>query len=126
MEKKKVLIVEDEKFIMDILVEGFNLFGDFEVFCAADGEEALREAKKNLPDAMLLDIQLPKIGGFEVCRLVKSDPDLSRTKIIMLSGFTQSADRQKALDMGADVFIPKPFRPSILVKQVEGLIQGKS
>ncbi len=125
MDKKTILIVEDEKFIMDILVEGFNLFSDFQIFCASDGEEALKEARAHNPDAILLDLQLPKIGGFEVCRQVKSDPSLKQTKVMILSGFTQSSDRQKALEVGADAFAAKPFQPSILVKQMEKLLCQK-
>jgi DNA-binding response OmpR family regulator len=120
--KLKVLIVEDEVFILELLLEVFGNFGDYQVYGAKDGEEALDMARENDPDVIILDVQLPKVNGLEVCRLVKADTSLSHAKILMLSGMTQSADRQKALDAGADTYVTKPFKPSFLVEKVEEML----
>jgi len=123
-DKLKILIVEDEVIIMELLQEVFITFGDYQIFSAMDGEEALHMARENDPDIILLDVQLPKVNGHDVCRLVKGDSSLSHAKVLMLSGRTQSIDRQKALDAGADDYVSKPFKPSFLVEKVEAMLKN--
>jgi len=102
---RKVLVVDDEK----LIVKGirFSLEQDgMEVTCAYDGEEALQFVKENSFDIVLLDVMLPKLGGFEVCQQIR---DFSNVPIIMLTAKTDDMDKILGLDYGADDYITKPF-----------------
>ena len=121
---KKILIVEDEETILELLSEIFSDLGDYRILYARDGEEALRLVRGNNPDIILLDIHIPRINGYEVCKSVKSDPAMSRTKVLMLSGMVQDSDRRKAQEVGVDAFITKPFDLIALVEKVEELLRS--
>ena len=121
---KKILIAEDEEDILELLSAIFGDLGDYEILCARDGEEALRITRVDNPDIILLDIQLPKLNGYEVCKLVKSDPTMSQTKVLMISGMAQNSDWQKAREAGADGYIIKPFSSIELVEKVEELLRS--
>jgi two-component system alkaline phosphatase synthesis response regulator PhoP len=121
---KKILIVEDEEDIMKLLSAIFDDLEDYKVLCARDGEEALRVARVDNPDIILLDILLPKLNGYKVCKLIKSDLAMSHTKVLMLSGMAQSSDRLKAQEAGADGYIAKPFSSTALVEKVEELLRS--
>ena len=121
---KKILIAEDEEDILELL---FAIFGDlegYETLCARGGEETIRLARVNNPDIILLDIQLPKLNGYEVCKLVKSDPTMSQTKVLMISGMAQNSDWRKAQEVGADGYIIKPFSSIELVEKIEELLRS--
>ncbi len=119
---KKILIVEDEENILELLSVIFGDLGDYEILCAKDGEEALRIARVDNPDIIVLDVRLPKLNGYEVCKSVKSDPAMSHIKVLMLSGLVQNSDLQKAQEVGADGYITKPFDSIALVEEVEELL----
>ena len=121
---KKILIAEDEEDIFELLSAIFGDLGDYEILCARDGEETLRIARVDNPDIILLDIQLPKLNGYEVCKLVKSDPIMSQTKVLMISGMAQNSDWHKAQEVGADGYIIKPFGSIELVEKVEELLMS--
>ena len=121
---KKILIAEDEEDILELLSAIFGDLGDYEILCARGGEETLRIARADNPDIILLDIQLPKLNGYEVCKLVKSDPTMSQTKVLMISGLAQNSDWQKAREAGADGYIIKPFSSIELVQKVEELLRS--
>jgi DNA-binding response OmpR family regulator len=123
---KKILIVEDEETILELLLATFGDLMDYKILCAGDGEEALRIARVDNPDIILLDILLPKINGYEVCKSVKSDPTISHIKVLMLSGMVQSSGWQKAQEVGADAYIAKPFSSIALVEKVEELLRSNS
>ena len=102
---KLILIVEDEKNIADILK--FNLENEgYRTAMASDGEEALEKVKSVSPDLILLDLMLPKLSGFEVCKAVR---EFSDTPIIMLTARGEETDKIQGLDLGADDYITKPF-----------------
>jgi CheY-like chemotaxis protein len=82
---KKILIVEDEKHIIELLCAIFDGLANYRTIYARDGQEALKLARINAPDIILLDIYLPELDGYEVCRFVKSDPTMSHTKVLMIS-----------------------------------------
>ena len=103
---KTVLVVDDEKNIVDIL--RFNLIKEgYEIITAYDGETALTEYSKNRPDIILLDVMLPLIDGFEVCRQIRSSD--KTTPIIMLTAREEETDKVFGLELGADDYITKPF-----------------
>lgn len=116
MAKKTVLVVDDEFSIRE-LVE-LSLEPDFEVVKAENGEEALVLAKR-IPDLIILDIMMPKVDGFEVCRKLKKDPETKGIPIIMLTAKHTVDDLKKAISNNVDEFITKPFEPDILKKRVE-------
>ena len=121
---KKLLVVEDEEAILELISAILDDNGDYIILCARDGEEAIRIAQADHPDAILLDIQLPRINGYEVCKLIKSDPSMSHVKILMLSGMAQNAGWQKAQEVGADGYIAKPFSSIALSENVEELLRS--
>lgn len=121
---KKILIVEDEEDIVGLLCAIFGDFANYETLYAKDGQEALNITRDNNPDIILLDIQLPELTGYEVCRLVKSDPALSHTKVLILSGRPQDSDCLKAREAGADDCISKPFSSIALFEKVEELLRN--
>jgi len=120
---RKILVAEDEKSIRDLVTAIFNQNGSgYEVIPAGDGQEALDMVNKYNPDIVLLDIRLPKINGFEVCSSIKSNPDSSGTKVLIISGQAQKYDFLKAQEAGADGYIVKPFLPAALTEKVEELL----
>jgi two-component system alkaline phosphatase synthesis response regulator PhoP len=121
---RKILIAEDEEDIIELLCSIFDDIEDCEAFCARDGEEALGITRMNNPDIIVLDIQLPRLNGYEICKLVKSDPAMAQIKVLMLSGMVQNSDRLKAHEAGADDYITKPFSSTELIEKVEKLLRN--
>ncbi|QFG01016.1 DNA-binding response regulator [Psychrobacillus glaciei] len=112
---KKILVVDDEKPIADILQ--FNLKKEgFQVFCAYDGDEALRKVEEIQPDLMLLDIMLPNRDGMEVCREIRKKYDFP---IIMLTAKDSEIDKVLGLELGADDYVTKPFSTRELIARVK-------
>lgn len=116
----KVLIVEDDKNIMTGLVDNLELEG-YKTIIARDGKEALKQAKEKAPDLIILDIMLPKLNGFEVCKELKIQG--IRSPIIILSAMAQEADKVLGLELGADDYITKPFSPRELVVRVKAVLR---
>ena len=115
MDKKKILVVEDEKAIADILV--FNLGREgYDTMAAYDGAEGLHKALTESPDLILLDVMLPEMDGFEVCRRVRAQSDIP---IIMLTAREEEADKVMGLELGADDYITKPFSMRELMARVK-------
>ena len=84
-----------------------------------DGEEAVAMAEREKPDLILMDIQLPKISGYEAARAIKSNPELKHIPIIAVTSYALSGDDKKAYEAGCDDYITKPFRPSVLLEKVK-------
>jgi two-component system cell cycle response regulator len=120
----KILIVEDEEVVVKLLAAIFSDLMNYMTFYARNGREAINIARVNNPNIILLDIQLPDITGYEVCKLVKSDPAMSHTKVVILSGMTQNSDWLKAQEVRADDYIAKPFNSIALMKRVEELLRS--
>ena len=106
--RKKILIVDDEPNIVMSLEYAFKK-KDFEVFIARDGTEALEIAERHFPDIVLLDIMMPQMDGYATLGKIKQNKDLQNTKVIFLSAKNKPADVQKGLDLGADMYMTKPF-----------------
>ncbi|MBB16104.1 DNA-binding response regulator [Candidatus Poribacteria bacterium] len=118
----KVLIVEDDPDIVDIL--SYNLKqADLKVTSVPDGSSALAEVKRRLPDLILLDLMLPKVDGLEVCRLLKGEPETKNVPIIMITAKGEEVDRIVGLELGADDYIIKPFSPREVVLRVRSVLK---
>jgi two-component system, OmpR family, alkaline phosphatase synthesis response regulator PhoP len=120
MAKKRILVVDDEKDIAQV-VKLRLLANDYEVLTAHDGQAALDTAKKEKPDLIILDIMLPKMDGYKVCGLLKSDARYSKIPIIMFSAKAQAEDATLGKEVGADAYITKPFEPNALLTKIKEL-----
>jgi CheY-like chemotaxis protein len=118
---KKILIVDDEDKVRK-LVEVTLSVGDVEIVHAATGKEALERAREVKPDIVLLDVMMPgQLDGYDVCRLLKQDPDTKDIYIIMLTAKGQKADKERGLALGADDYFVKPFSPMELMDKIDNL-----
>jgi len=109
VEQKKVLIVEDEELIQKFFTEILEY--KYEVHVASNGDEGLKIAKEIKPDLILLDIMMPQKDGFEVCAILRKEKQFDKSIIIMVTGLSDRDTKMKALKMGADDIISKPFNP---------------
>lgn len=117
---KKILIVDDEPNIL-MSLDFLMRKNGYHVFIARDGEEALQIIGDEKPDVIILDIMMPKVDGYEVCQYVKQQYELAETKVIFLSAKSKEADIQKGYNMGADLYLTKPFSTRTLVEKVKAL-----
>jgi DNA-binding response OmpR family regulator len=120
MTAKRVLIAEDEPHIVESLRFILKREG-YDVSDAGDGEAACRALQRSRPDLVILDVMLPRLNGFEVLRRLRADPALDGLPVIMLTAKGQTQDRRTAEDIGADVFITKPFSNRDVVDHVQRL-----
>ncbi|HLU18128.1 MAG TPA: response regulator [Edaphocola sp.] len=118
---RKILIVDDEPNIVMALDYAFRK-NDFQVFIARDGQEALDLLEKEIPNVIILDIMMPKVDGYETLRQLKQNKNLASTKVIMLSAKNKDTDIEKALNLGADAYITKPFSIKKIVEQIQELL----
>lgn len=121
----KILIVEDDDDIRELIAFNLEMSG-FEIIRCDNGEEALKIIPEKKPDLILLDVELPGIDGFEVCRILRSKPQCRDTPVIMLTARTEDEDIIKGLETGADDYITKPFRPKILLARVKTALRRKT
>lgn len=120
--KQRILVVDDEPEAVE-LVE-FNLKqAGFDVTTAADGDEALKKAKANLPALVVLDLMLPEIDGLEVCKLLRRDPATAKIPVLMLTAKAAEIDRVLGLELGADDYVTKPFSPRELVLRIKKILE---
>lgn len=124
--KQKILIVEDEVHIRTLLEQALEELEDehnVEVLSAGDGEEGLEVIRAERPQVVFLDIMMPKLNGYEVCRAVKEDPELKDTMIVLLTAKGQEVDRKKGLVLGAYDYMTKPFDPDEVVDLARELLR---
>ena len=119
---KKILIVEDEKEILELIQMYLEREG-FRTLTTMSGFEALKLARSEHPHLVILDLMLPEMDGFEVCRHIRSDLTLSGTPIIMVTAKVEHADTIVGLELGADDYVTKPFQPRELVARVKALFR---
>lgn len=122
--EKCILIVDDEPFIRILLEQTLEDFEDLgvEILVAADGEEALDLAKANPPALIFLDVMMPKVDGYEVCRRLKADPVTAGSTIVLLTAKGQEIDRIRGIEAGADDYMTKPFDPDQVVAKAEEVL----
>ena len=122
MKKQHILVIEDEEDIQQLV--SFNLIkAGFHVSCADSGEEGMRYIQSEKIDCVLLDWMLPGITGLDVCRQIRSNPDLQHVPIIMLTAKGEEDDIIAGLENGADDYIAKPFSPKVLVARINTVLR---
>jgi len=116
---KKVLIVDDEPHIRLLMAQTLEELEDegVEVLIAENGEEAIETIKMEKPDLVFLDVMMPKMNGFDVCYAVKNNLDIQDVYIIMLTAKGQEFDKEKGQQVGADLYMTKPFDPDEVVEK---------
>lgn len=121
---KKILIVDDEAHIRMLIEQTLEELEDdgVEFLTAENGEVALETIREENPQLVFLDVMMPKMNGMEVCRRVKIEEGMKDTFIVLLTAKGQEADRQKGLDVGADVYMTKPFDPELLLEKAKEVL----
>lgn len=123
MAKKKLLIVDDVPENLTVLYK--LLRDEYEVIGANSGQEAIKLVPIHNPDLILLDIMMPEMNGYEVCRIIKEQDAFKQTPIIFVSALIEEADEAKGFDLGAVDYITKPFKPSILKHRISTHLELK-
>ena len=121
---KKILVVEDNE-ANRILMRQILKYHGYEVLEAADGAAGLAMAREHMPDLILLDLQMPVMGGFAVIRELRKTPELSTLKVIAVTSFAMKGDREKALQAGFDEYVTKPIDTRKFVELVKRNIEVK-
>ena len=124
MPNEKILIVDDEEDILELLKYNLSREG-YKVSCAASGEETLMAVRSGIPDLIVLDLMLPGIDGLDVARQLKNDPKTRDVPIVMLTAKGEEADIVTGLELGADDYITKPFSPRVLLARVRAVLRRR-
>ena len=122
--KHRVLIVDDNQAnceLLDAYLDGI----DCDTQIAEDGQEALEKVKAFNPDLILLDVMMPKLSGFEVCKQLKSDPETASIMILMVTALNELGDIERAVDAGTNDFLSKPVNRVELIKRVQNMLELK-
>jgi CheY-like chemotaxis protein len=123
MEQKKILVADDNENIREALTYLLEDEG-YQLWLAKDGAETITKVREFRPDILFLDIMMPEINGYDVCRTIKSDPVLKNTYVIMLTAKGQVAEQERGKEVGADEYIVKPFSPMEILTKIKN-IMGK-
>lgn len=118
---KKVLVCDDDLYILQAVGRVVREEG-YSVITAVDGEAALRLAKAEMPDLVLLDVMMPKMNGMEVCQELKSDPATARIHVLLLTAMGQERDMREGIECGANEYMTKPFSSRKLRKKLHDLL----
>lgn len=125
MAKELILVVDDEEDLLELIRYNLTKEG-YRVASASSGEEAVRQARSELPGLIVLDLLLPSIDGLEVCRTLKSDAKTRHIPIVMLTAKGEEIDIVTGLEVGADDYITKPFSPRVLLARIKAVLRRKS
>jgi len=119
----RILIIEDEQDVVDMLTMNLRKAGGFVISSASDGAAGLRKAREETPALIILDLMLPKMPGLELCKVLKSDASTRHIPIIMLTAKAEEIDRIVGLEFGADDYVTKPFSPREMVLRVKAIMR---
>lgn len=122
---RSILVVEDELDIQKLIKMSLRLQGVKEVSVASDGEECLEVVKQTKPELILLDVSMPKLDGYETCRILKANPDTRGIPVIFLSAKTQADEQEMGMRAGAQGYLSKPFDPTTLYSQILEILEGQ-
>jgi len=123
--KQKILIVDDEPDILELIEYNLKKEG-YHVFTARNGQEAVSEAKKVLPDLIILDIMMPKMDGIEACRIMRTMPEFKNTFMVFLTARSEEYSEIAGFNVGADDYIAKPIKPRALVSRINAILRRNS
>src|SRR3984957_10069479 len=122
MHKSKILLIEDEEDIAALIKHQAEISG-YKLHVEVDGLNGLRAVERERPDLVILDIMLPGQSGLDVCRKIKSSPELKTTPVIMLSAKSEELDVILGLELGADDYVTKPFSPKVLFSRIKAVLR---
>ncbi|QEN05034.1 response regulator [Thiospirochaeta perfilievii] len=122
MAHEKILIIEDEKDILELIAFNLECTG-YTVYKASNGEDGIEIVKNSIPDLILLDLMMPGIDGFDVCKILKQDKKTKHIPIIMLTARGEDTDIVSGLEIGADDYVTKPFSPKILIARIRTVLR---
>ena len=120
--KQKILIVDDEPDILELIEYNLKKEG-YQVFLARNGQEAVTEAKRSLPDLIILDIMMPKMDGIEACRIMRTMPEFKNTFMVFLTARSEEYSEIAGFNVGADDYIAKPIKPRALVSRINAILR---
>jgi two-component system alkaline phosphatase synthesis response regulator PhoP len=120
--KQKILIVDDEPDILELIEYNLKKEG-YQVFSARNGQEAVAEAKRSLPDLIVLDIMMPKMDGIEACRIMRTMPEFKNTFMVFLTARSEEYSEIAGFNVGADDYIAKPIKPRALVSRINAILR---
>lgn len=121
----KILIIDDEAYIQLLLEQALEELEDegVEILTADNGMDGIETIKKEKPHLIYLDVMMPKVNGFEVCRAVKNDIEMKDIYIVMLTAKGQEFDKQKGKEVGADIYMTKPFDPDEILSKAREVLE---
>lgn len=122
---KRLLFVDDEPDILKVIKFRFEKLG-YEVLTAVNGQEALDRTQKEMPDLILLDLRLPVINGYDVCKRIKSDEKLKHIPVIIFTASVGKNMEEKTRELGADGYVTKPFEPEVLMEKIKKLLKEEA
>ena len=117
MPPQRILVVDDDPDILDFAAMGLRMCG-YDVLTAPDGEEGVKVAKEQKPDLIVLDLSMPRMHGYQVCKAVREDPTIAATKIVITSGKSYAVDIRTAMEAGANEYLVKPYDMTMLLGAV--------
>ncbi len=123
--KKRILVVEDEPDLLELLRTHFKDEG-FAIATATNGVDAIRKARSLAPDLIILDVMLPELDGFAVCEILRRNEETAKVPILMVTGLTSQLTRCAGIESGATDFVTKPVTPDEIVSRVKDLLQPRS
>lgn len=124
MDVPLILVAEDERDIRELIVITLQTHGLTNIIEAHNGEEAVAQAKTHRPALILMDVRMPKMTGYEACKVLKKDPQMDGIPIVFLSAKGQETEIKQGIDLGAEEYILKPFAPDELYHRVAQILKG--
>lgn len=121
-DRPRILIADDNQQNVELL-EAYLAEVDCDLFTACDGEDTLRKIHEHRPDLVLLDVMMPRLSGFEVCRQIRSQPDIAQTMVLMVTALNEPADFERGVQAGTDDFLTKPVNKMELLCRVRSLLR---
>jgi DNA-binding response OmpR family regulator len=121
LSRPRVLVADDDSLVREQVARALR--AGYEILHAADGDETLRKAREAAPDLLLLDLRMPRMDGYTVCRALKADVDTQGMPIIMLTGLGDTAEKVRGIELGADDYITKPFDADELRARVQMVLR---
>ena len=119
---KKILIIDDDPHIVKLLQSRLKV-NRYEVITALDGEAGLEKARNEKPDLILLDLMLPKLSGYKLCRMLKFDEKYKHIPVVVFTARAQESDKKLGFEVGADAYITKPFKAEVLLGKIREILK---